>query len=270
MEWLKKHFEKVALATALVLLIASAVILSVKVTELSNLVQAPRIFQPKAEQKATPVPLGGYSNALVQLAQPPLWTSTNVNMFHSELEIIQPPSTSSPVIVTNDVPKGPPLYLTQIKPEFFKLIFVSYVGEGHSFQLNFLTFSKTFFIENVGDKVADKNFDTGYVITKFVKTNSVELVPGVGPMTMDRSELTLQKEPDPPLVLTLRRIKQLSKPIGIVHCPDSDRTFNVHPGDTIQCGTNTYNVIDINLKQMIIKDPKSGEKQTITPSGLSR
>ncbi len=76
MDFLKKHYEKITLAAALILLIVSAVLLALKVSALSTeLDEAPR-KAPKP-QLAPHVPLQIYSNAMQAVTDPPLW-STNV------------------------------------------------------------------------------------------------------------------------------------------------------------------------------------------------
>src|SRR5260221_8935902 len=76
MDFLKKHYEKITLAAALILLIVSAVLLALKVSPLSTeLNDAPR-RAPKPEL-APHVPLQVYSNALQALADPPIWTTND-------------------------------------------------------------------------------------------------------------------------------------------------------------------------------------------------
>ena len=75
MDFLKKHYEKITLAVALILLIVSAVVLAMKVSALSSaLDDAPR-RAPKP-QLMPHVVLQVYSNAFQALADPPQW-STN-------------------------------------------------------------------------------------------------------------------------------------------------------------------------------------------------
>ena len=67
MDFLKKHYEKVTLAAALILLIVSAVLLALKVSALSTeLEEAPR-RAPKPELTAH-TPLQIYSNAIQAVA----------------------------------------------------------------------------------------------------------------------------------------------------------------------------------------------------------
>src|ERR1039458_5093076 len=74
MDFLKKHYEKVTLAAALILLIVSAVFLALKVSALSTALEdAPR-RAPKPE--LTPhVPLQILSNAIQAVAEPTLWNT---------------------------------------------------------------------------------------------------------------------------------------------------------------------------------------------------
>jgi hypothetical protein len=268
MDWLKKHYEKVTLAMALVLLIASAALLSLKVNKLSQDVQnAPGLSRPG--KTVDRISLASYSNVLAYLAQPAVWTNS-IDMFNTG------DRTNNPVKITmiedhaTITPQGPPVILHQIRRELFELMFESYAGDGRNFQLNFITRSKTFFIDKVGDRVADKHTDTGYVISTFNRTNAVEEVTGIGPRPVDRSELILKRENEPPILLVLGKVTELREPVATVSCPEQGRQQRVRRDDKITCGTNTYNVVDIAPRQMIIINSKTGEKHVISPINVPR
>lgn len=74
MDFLKKHYEKILLAVALVALIVSAIFLALNVSALSSKLAE----EPVSVPRVAPAPhaiLGTYSNAIQSLTQPPLWTN---------------------------------------------------------------------------------------------------------------------------------------------------------------------------------------------------
>ena len=103
MDFIKKHYEKIALAAALLILIASAISLALKVGALSTEIQeAPRRLKPKGEAvKSTG--LGDYTNAIASLKEPTLWTLDPSRMFDERSRKIAEPG---PIMPTNAV--GPP------------------------------------------------------------------------------------------------------------------------------------------------------------------
>src|SRR5256885_15290081 len=84
MDFIKKHYEKIALAAALLILIASAISLALKVGALSTEIQeAPRRLKPKGEA-VKPTGLGDYTNAIASLKEPTLWTINPSGMWGEE------------------------------------------------------------------------------------------------------------------------------------------------------------------------------------------
>src|SRR5579862_5532455 len=76
MDFLKKHYEKIILAAALVFLIASAIYLALKVSALNS--ELSEVENHGARPQLTPhVALATYSNAIHEVQNPPTW-DTNV------------------------------------------------------------------------------------------------------------------------------------------------------------------------------------------------
>src|SRR5260221_460453 len=146
MDFLKKHYEKVTLAAALILLIVSAVLLALKVSALSTEIDAGARRSPKP-QLTSHMPLQVYSNAIQAVADPPLW-STNEALVAFSGTIYVPPKTN--VVDMTGTTNGLPILLAVVhKP--FTLLFKTYSyddtkGEGYNFQLNFQFRAHSFFI----------------------------------------------------------------------------------------------------------------------------
>src|ERR1700735_5692022 len=211
MDFLKKHYEKIPLAAALILLIVSAVLLALKVSALSTeLDEAPR-KAPKP-QLAPHIPLQIYSNAIQAVADPPLW-STNVppRIFSQQAYVEHKTNDYGGIVSTN----GLPILLAVVhKP--FTLLFKTYSyddakGEGYNFQLNFQYRAHTFFIQSVGDPIKDRygsgktaGEDTGYKVVKFEKKSKTVDDPALGGQhQVDVSELTVQHTGNNPKALVL-------------------------------------------------------------------
>ena len=133
MDFLKKHYEKIALAVALIALIVSAIWLSLKINALnSELASSQTTPQPKRE--ASPqLNLQAYSNAIVMLKAPPLWTNAPTNPFGPTLDVRTPDVTNETTF---------PVILMSVGREPFKLLFKAYSydadkKEGYNFQINF-------------------------------------------------------------------------------------------------------------------------------------
>ncbi|MGD0651125.1 MAG: hypothetical protein ABSA97_08305 [Verrucomicrobiia bacterium] len=254
MDWIKKHYEKITLALALLLLIASATILSLKVGALSQEIQeAPRRTKTKGKP-AQSINLGPYTNAIESVQQPPLWTNKPMPMFIGPVPISVTSTAQAPAA------EGKLPVLAQVLYVPFNLLFMAYSGDGHNFQLNFLTRSQTFMVPEVGMEVADRFSKTGYIIKKFEK-KTITVTEGGITKDKDVSELTLQHEGDDPIVMVHGRIKAGREPVAQILCGGS--TLYVRRGQPFSCVDTTYNVVDITPKQMIIIDVKSGEKQII-------
>ncbi len=263
MDFLKKHYEKITLAAALILLIVSAVLLALKVSALSTeLNEAPR-RAPKPEL-ASHIPLQALSNALQAVADPPVW-STN-----ADLKIFNPGGyvpLKTNVIDRQSQTNGLPILLAVVhKP--FTLLFKAYSynadkGEGYNFQANFQFRAHSFFIRAVGDPIKDLYEDTGYRVEKFEKKSKTMDDPASGAKhEADVSELTVQHPGNKPKVLVLGQAGVEEEPVALVHC-DVATPREYRRGQPIQCAGKTYKVVDIDLKQMVIVDLQTGENYTI-------
>lgn len=262
MDLLKKHFEKLILALALLVLIGTAVYLAMKVGALSKQIQeAPFRTGPKGKGVATTA-LTPYENALTALTTPPLWTNPASGLFG----FVQGATDSSNQTVTPLV-RLPDIMLQRVLREPFKLLFQECTWdetakEGRNFQINFLTKSRSFFVPRVGMPVADDFESTGYTIARFERKTVTVDVPGIGKRERDVSEITLKREGEEPITLVKGRIAE-PNPLALLICRAAPEPLRVRPGDTFDCIGRSYKVVDITATQAIILDTKSGEKQTL-------
>jgi len=81
MDFLKRHYEKIVLAVALLTLIGAAAYLVMKVSDLEKTVGAPPIPQPPRNTGVKPLNTDPYEKALASLERPPLWTRSATNLF---------------------------------------------------------------------------------------------------------------------------------------------------------------------------------------------
>jgi hypothetical protein len=262
MDFLKKHYEKIAVAAALLALIASAIWLSLKINTLnSELVEAQTTREPRHEALPS-VNVQDYSNAILQLKEPPLWTNTPTDLF-------------------SPVPSGPlagpeptntfPVILMSITREPFKLLFKAYSydsqkAEGYNFQINFQFRARTFFIRAVGDPIRDRYEDTGYRLVAFQRKFVTVDDPSVGgKREKDVSELTVQHAGENPVVLVYLQETEEQEPVAKVRCGPGGLDRKYRRGQQIICNGRTYKVVDIDLKQMVIVDVQTEEQRIIKP-----
>src|SRR6266849_4447223 len=134
MDFLKKHYEKIVLAVALVALIVSAIFLALNVSALSSQIEEAPNPIPKVAS-APRIPLDTYTNAIQSLAQPPLWTNVTRELFDP-----------IPIGPTNVIPQPGttefPVTLLSVVRKPFKLLFKIYsydanTTNGYNFQINF-------------------------------------------------------------------------------------------------------------------------------------
>ena len=267
MDFLKKHYEKVLLAVALVALIVSAILLALRINALSSdLEQA-----PNPVPKVAPAPhavLGTYSNALAQLAQPPLWTNVPVELF-KPIPIGPVFTNPAPGTFTNEFP----VILMSAGRKPFKLLFKTYsydagTNEGYNFQINFQFRARTFFISRVNDPIKDRYEDTGYRIAKFEKKSVNVNDPTLGrSREKDVSELTVQREGGKPKVLVLSQEAVDEEPVALVRCGVEGQNFERRIGQSIECRRKVYKVVDIVVdsdpKRMVIVDTQTQEQHII-------
>jgi hypothetical protein len=266
MDFLKKHYEIVAVVAALILLIVSAVMLSIKV----NAVNSESELTPRGglrSELVAHVDTATYSNAIESLKQPPLWTNTPTDLF--------PPATIAPGTGTTISPGGGTptnvLTLVNITRKPFKLLFKAYSyaadkAEGYNYQINFQFRDRTFFIRAVGDPIKDRYEDTGYRIVSFQRKLVMVNDPTLGGQReKDVSELTIQHEGEKPVVLVLRQETEEQEPVAKVRCGPTGVEREYRRGQRIDCAGKTYKVVDIDPKQMVIVDAQTEVQQIIKP-----
>jgi hypothetical protein len=270
MDFLKKHYEKIVLAAALVALIASAVYLALRVNDLSNEGPTARIT---THATSTPhVALATYSNAIASLAEPPLWTNAGRVFRSIPVQGIEFPKQPS-MTPTNAPPTVEfPVTLLSLVRIPFKLLFMAYSPDaatgGYNFQINFQFRARTFFVPAVGDIIKDHYEDTGYLITTFERKSIVIDDPTLGrKRDKDVSELTVQHEGGNPVVLILGQETEDQEPVAQVRCAADGQTGDYRRGQSFTCKGATYKVfdIDINLKQVVIVDTQTQEQHIIKP-----
>jgi hypothetical protein len=264
MDFLKRHYEKIILAVALIALIVSAVVLALRVNELGTKEPTTTVA---ARVAPTPrVALATYSNAIQSLAEPPLWTSNTAKGFD--------PIPVGPVIIISNTTNNPaaefPVTLLSVVRKPFKLLFMAYANDattgGYDFQINIQFRSRTFFIPAIGDTIKDPYEDTGYRVIKFEKKSVVVDDPILRTKRdKDVSELTVQHEGGNPVVLVLGQESEDQEPVAQVRCAGELQTTEYRRGQSFPCKGVTYKVfdIDINLKQMKIVDTQTQEQHTI-------
>jgi hypothetical protein len=165
-------------------------------------------------------------------------------------------------------PVGDIPVLTQVLRQPFKLLLMAYSGNGDNFQINFLTRARTFVVPAVGDAIKDQFGDTGYVIKKFERKTIMVQDPTVGGQREeDVSELTIQHEGEAPILLVLGRITEEKEPVAVILCKGNTQPQQVSRQQQFDCGNKTYIVVDITETQMIIVEPQSGERHTISVGG---
>ncbi|HVM63065.1 MAG TPA: hypothetical protein VMV72_19560 [Verrucomicrobiae bacterium] len=261
MDFLKRHYEKILLAVALLALIASAVYLALSVSQVSN--ESPMARSGPRVGTNPHINLTTYSNAIALLAEPASWTNGNP-FLGPDMQITQPPPTNTGTGTSVESP----IVLLSLVRKPFKLLFKTYSFDpsrgGYNFQINFQFRARTFFISSVGDVVKDHFEDTGYKIVNFEKKSAMVDDPTInGKREKDVSELTVQHEGNPPVVLVLNKESEDQEPVAQVRCTADGLTGEYRRGQTFKCGTNTYKVIDIdmNLKQMLILDTQTQKEQ---------
>lgn len=261
MEFLKKHYEKVALAVILLVLMITGVVLAIKVGRLNAALDADANRPPGRGNQVEPLSLGAYANALQSLQSPPQWTTNT--LFKGADSIVH----------TNTAKTSPDLLFMMLgppRPEPFKLLFktCSYdasKGEGYNFQVNFLSRSQTFFITHVGDPVKDQYEDTGYKVTGYTRKTRAEYNATTGSTNVvDQSELTVQHAGEGPILMTLGQVTLGKEPVATIRCDEALRPQAVRRGQTFACKNVSYNVVDMSLTQMIVVEVATGKRHEIS------
>jgi hypothetical protein len=264
MDFLKKHYEKITLAAALILLIVSAVLLALKVSALSEALDEPIRRAPKPEL-APHISLQIYSNAIQAVAEPPVWsTNEPTRIFNRQADVAVKPIIPDGTLTNTGLP-----ILMAVVHKPFTLLFKTYSydadkGEGYNFQANFQFRAHSFFIRAVGDLIKDRYEDTGYRVVKFEKKSRTVDDPALGGKhETDVSELTVQHPGNNPKVLILGQAGVEEEPVAQVRCDVASPNREYRRGQLIQCAGKTYKVVDIDLKQMVIVDAQTGDNYTI-------
>lgn len=266
MDFIKKHYEKVILAVALVALIGAAGFLAFKASALSEEVSE-TIRSPKPKGKPLdPLDVGTYTNAIVSLQAPPTWVGDADPFKTGDIIKSETPVNKGPDIVLAD-----PYAVLSVSRRPFKLVFKSYLGDGRNFQISVLTYPpRTYFVEEVGMDISDQFGKTGFKIIKFERRSQTVDVPGIGPREEDVSELTIQREGEDPIILVYNRLTEEKLPVASVQCTGGSQVFSVSRGQEFECGGKTYIVVDITPTQVIIMEKLSKEKHTHNIPGVSK
>lgn len=264
MDWFKKYYEKLFLAASLLLLIAVAGYLALKINRLGD-----EIHNSLASSSLPSIPavdLAPYSNAITALQSPSLWTNGNA-------VVLFPPRPVAPVIVNitpTTVETQGVIRLVSVTHRPFQLLFMHYradekeKGVGSDFQVNFRNQNRTFFVKRVGDKIADAYTDTGYVITNFEQKIVEKDNPSVGgKISHDLSLLTVQHEGEPAIVLVHGRVANHPRRYARIQRPDNREPLDLAIGETFASSGNTYKVVDIGEKEVVLLNTISNKKQAL-------
>lgn len=264
MDLLKRHWEKLLLTAVLLSVIGVTIWLSLRVGELTEELQQGRRNPPARGKEVAPIETEPYQRVLAALQEPPQWSAVERDPF-------QMPVVDHGNVVTNEQPTRPvvtPLTLLRVERVPFKMNFKAYVGEGRNFQIDFKFRPRTFFVEGVGGVIADRFEDTGYRVIRFERkiTNVFHQALG-SEITVDASELTIQREGEKPVVLVLNREAEEEEPVATLRCQPlmaDATTFRVRRGQQFSCAGRNYKVVDITSNAMIIADIQTEEKRTLS------
>jgi len=85
MDFLKKHYDKILLAMAFILVIVFGSILVLKVNNLSRRLDQPNaLLEPPQKATYEPMDTHKYAEALNAVQHPPVWEATEVDLFRAE------------------------------------------------------------------------------------------------------------------------------------------------------------------------------------------
>jgi hypothetical protein len=263
MDFLKRHYEKLVLAIALLVLIGTAGYLAKKVNQLRQQVQDAPLRLPTKGKPVRPVVMDAYQRELARLKSPVLWTIPAASMFPNN----PVPITNTGTITNRPERLKPDIALRQVIREAFRLRFDAYTWdaakkEAHAFQINFPLRRRTYFVENLGQPVPEPGETNRYVLVKFEKKSALVAVASMDPIERDVSELTIQRAGDEPILLVLGRITE-PNPEALVQCGTDPQQQRLRSGGVFECNSRTYKVVDIAPTQMVIEDLKNGEKLII-------
>jgi hypothetical protein len=265
MDLLKKYWDKILLAVTLVGLIVVAVWLMISVESTLKQMGDGQLYRaPKGTIE--PVDTTPITQARERIANPVL----------CELKGLPFGPTETPVAPTGEVVRvvePGKISLTKVQRVPFQMIFKGYnwddaKKEANSFQVNIQYRTRSFIVPRLGDYVQDLFSNTGYKAIKFERKEALVERPGiVGKVMTDVSELTLQHEGEDAIIMPVNRSVVKGEPVAHVVCepgwPSVRSEHQVRRGQQFKCGGTVYIVVDINSRQMIIKDTKSEETTTV-------
>jgi hypothetical protein len=263
MDFLKKHYDKILLAMAFVLVIICSLILVLQVDNLSKRLNQPEVLITPL-QKATYKPLDTrkYAEALESVQHPSLWASSPIDLFKAE------------AILPVNINSNKPISYLRFEQLPFDLLFKAYSWDatkkqGFNFQISLRDFTRTYFIPAVGDPVKDKFGDTGYRITKFERKVENVFKPSIRhDVEVDHSELTLERPGEEVIVLEWGKVRLRTESVATIVCQeDPQKEIQVRNRQSIMCPGNTYIVVDMNEKQMVIKNSNTGKQDIIERQG---
>ncbi|MCS7047710.1 MAG: hypothetical protein NZ483_00255 [Verrucomicrobiae bacterium] len=263
MDLLRRHWEKLLLTGVLLGVIGVTIWLSLRVGELTEELQQGRRNPPAKGKEVAVIDTEAYQRAIAHLQSPLQWKI-------AERDPFQMPQIDRGPVETNvppDRPVSTSLALLRVERVPFKMNFKAYVGEGRNFQIDFKFRPRTFFVEKVGDVIKDRFEDTGYQVIKFERKATNVFHSSLGrEVTVDVSELTVQRPGEKPVVLVLNREAEEEEPVATLRCKPfmSDATtFRVRRGQQFTCAGKTYKVVDITFNTVIIADILTEERRTL-------
>ena len=265
MNFLKKHYEKILLAMAFVIVIASGFILVRKVSSLSQRLNQPDVLLvPPPNATNETLDTSKYVEALNAVQQPSVWASSPVDLFKADAGLLVTAISNKPIAY---------IRLEQLP---FDLLFKAYPWDAakkkaFNFQISLRDLTRTYFVPAVGDEVKDQFGGTGYRITKFERKVESVFNPSVGHnMEVDRSELTLARPGEDAIVLELGKVHLRTESVATVVCrEDPEKEIQVRRNQSIICPSNTYIIIDMNDKQMVVTNLNTGKQDIIDRQGIA-
>ena len=259
MDFLKKYYDKILLAMAFVLVIISGFILVQKVNSLSQRLNQPDavlVSPKKADYK--PLDTHKYVEALDAVQHPFVWASSPVDLFRADTGLISSAVSNKPIAY---------LRLEQLP---FDLLFKAYSWDAakaraFNFQISLRDLKRAYFVAAVGDEVKDQFGDTGYRISKFERKVESVFNPSVGyNMEADHSEVTLERPGENAIVLERDKVHLQTESVATIVCQeDPQNEIQVRRNQSINCPSNTYIIVDMNDKRMVIKNINTAKEDTI-------
>jgi hypothetical protein len=222
-----------------------------------------RLNQPDAviasPKKADYLPLDTrkYVNALGAVQHPSVWVSSATDLFRAD--------TNPDRVISNK-----PIAYLRLEQLPFDLLFKAYSWDAakekaFNLQISLRDLKRTYFVTGVGDEVKDQFGDTGYKISKFERKVQNVFNPSVGHnMEADNSELTLERAGEDTILLELGKVRLRTESVATIVCQeDPQNEIQLRRNQSIICPSNTYIIVDMNDKQMVIKNLNTGKEDII-------